>query len=74
MTTKASEADVSGRELLDCPFCEGEATYREETLAPMDCREYVRCKRCGAETALQPTPEIAAPAWNRRAAIAKGEK
>jgi Lar family restriction alleviation protein len=53
-------------ELADCPFCGGEAMHREETTATKDCCHYVRCRPCGAETALQPTPEIAAYAWNRR--------
>lgn len=53
-------------ELAACPYCGGEAMAKEETTAPKDCRHYVRCRPCGAETALQPTREIAADAWNRR--------
>ena len=54
------------RDLLSCPFCEGEAWLREETIAPKDCRNYIQCRQCGVATALQPTPEIAVMAWNTR--------
>lgn len=47
-------------DLRRCPFCDGDATFYSNEA------EYIRCDKCGAQTALYQMPEDAIAAWNRR--------
>jgi Lar family restriction alleviation protein len=50
-------------QLLPCPFCGGEAEFRDTSST------WVRCEDCGAEIQCQIEKKDAARLWNRRASV-----
>lgn len=50
--------------LISCPFCGGEAEKRYHDVYMLD---YVKCRKCGAQTALCANEAEADAAWNTRA-------
>ncbi len=59
-------------ELLHCPFCGGEAGFRVTKEWQKGGSWGVRCKECGAMTALRAGADAkvrAAEIWNRRAKL-----
>lgn len=76
---KEMTRDRLNSELLPCPFCEGKAEIRNETIrdTPSDCYEvvFVTCLECGASTerkisdgyhGLRYRDDEIAAIWNRR--------
>lgn len=52
-------------ELKPCPFCGGEAEYRDGS----STTPYIRCNKCGGRTLSSYNREKLAEAWNKRAAV-----
>ena len=51
-------------DLKPCPFCGGEAVRRYHDVYMLD---YVKCRKCGAQTGLCANEDEATAAWNTRA-------
>jgi Lar family restriction alleviation protein len=53
-------------ELLPCPFCGGEGRHEPEGRSP---GYWIQCQQCRAQSDDRGSPEMAAKAWNTRAAV-----
>lgn len=61
--THGTEAGGKTYDLLPCPFCGGEAEFRDGS----STKPYIRCKSCGCRTWGSHAYDKLAAAWNRRA-------
>ena len=61
--TRGATAGGKTYDLLPCPYCGGEAEFRDgSSTAP-----YIRCKSCGCRTGSGRSCEKLVERWNRRA-------
>ena len=61
--THGTEAGGKTYDLLPCPFCGGEAEFRDGS----STKPYIRCKSCGCRTWGSHAYDRLVAAWNRRA-------
>lgn len=61
--TRGATAGGKTYDLLPCPFCGGEAEFRDGS----STKPYIRCKSCGCRTWGSYAYDNLVAAWNRRA-------
>lgn len=61
--THGATAGGKTYDLLLCPFCGGEAEFRDGS----STKPYIRCKSCGCRTGSSSNADRLKEAWNRRA-------